>query len=442
MQDHLQNGRIDFRALKFRVLDEADEMLKMGFVEDVEFILGKVEDASKVQTLLFSATLPPWVKQTSAKFLKPDKKTADLVGNDKMKASTSVRHLVLPCSVSARSQLIPDIIRCYSSGGRTIIFTETKNSASTLAGVLPGARAFHGEIQQTTREVTLAGFRSGTFFTLVATNVAARGLDIDDVQLIIQCEPPRDVEAYIHRSGRTGRAGTVGVYLRDGFALLLSGKSGVAVMLYESQKSNFSRIERESGVKFEHISAPQPADIAKTAAADAADKINGISDSVIPVFKAAAEELLNSSYLSPVDLLAKALAKAAGYIEIKTRSLLTSMENYVTVKLECGRPVSTQSFAYGVLSRFLPEDIVESIKGVALTADGRGAVFDVAVNDLDTFLEGQQNTAGVSLETVKSLPALKERAEWSGRFGGSSNRRFSGGRGDRGRGRGYVGRRG
>ncbi|CAA0835550.1 DEAD-box ATP-dependent RNA helicase 7 [Striga hermonthica] len=369
IQDHLQDGRIDFRALKFRVLDEADEMLRMGFVEDVEFILGKVEDASKVQTLLFSATLPPWVKQISAKFLNRTR-TADLVGNDKMKASTSVRHLVLPCSVSARSQLISDIIRCYGfsvCGGRTIIFTKTRNSASTLAGVLPGARALHGDIQQTTPEVTLAGFRSGKFFTLVATNVEARGLDIDDMQLIIQCEPPRDVEAYIHRSGRTGRA----------------GESGVAVMLYEPRKSNFSRIERESGVKFEHISAPQPADIAKTAGAEAADKINEISDSVVPVYKAAAEELLNSSYLSAVDLL----AKAAGYIEIKTRSLLISMENYVTVKLECGKPVSTQSFAYGVLRRFLPEHIVESIKDVAVTADGRGAVFDVAANDLDTFLE-------------------------------------------------------
>ncbi|KAL2248602.1 UNVERIFIED_CONTAM: DEAD-box ATP-dependent RNA helicase 7 [Sesamum indicum] len=418
IKDHIERGNLDFRSLKFRVLDEADEMLRMGFVEDVELILGKVEDASKVQTLLFSATLPDWVKHISAKFLKPDKKTADLVGNEKMKASTNVRHIVLPCSVSARTQLIPDIIRCYSSGGRTIIFTETKDSASTLAGVLPGARALHGDIQQATREVTLSGFRSGKFSTLVATNVAARGLDIDDVQLIIQCEPPRDVEAYIHRSGRTGRA----------------GKTGVAVMLYDPRKSNFSKIERESGVKFEHISAPQPADIAKAAGAEAAEKINEISDSVIPVFKAAAQELLDSSELSPADLLAKALAKAAGYTEIKSRSLLTSMENYVTVLLECGRPVYTPSFAYGVLRRFLPEDKVESIKGLALTADGKGAVFDVAAQDLDTFLAGQENAAGVSLEVVKSLPRLQEREQSRGRFGGGGgggrgDRRFSGGRG-------------
>lgn len=326
-KDHIERGNIDFSSLKFRVLDEADEMLRMGFVEDVELILGKVPDASKVQTLLFSATLPEWVKQIAARFLKPNKKTADLVGNEKMKASTSVRHIVLPCSSSARSQLIPDIIRCYSSGGRTIIFTETKDSASTLAGLLPGARALHGDIQQAQREVTLAAFRSGKFLTLVATNVAARGLDINDVQLIIQCEPPRDVEAYIHRSGRTGRA----------------GNTGVAVMLYDPRKSNISKIERESGVKFEHISAPQQADIAKAAGVEAAEMITQVSDSVVPAFKSAAEELLNNSGLSAVELLAKALAKAAGYTDIKKRSLLASMENHVTLLLESGSPIYTPS---------------------------------------------------------------------------------------------------
>ncbi|KAJ6417769.1 hypothetical protein OIU84_001198 [Salix udensis] len=214
-----------------------------------------------------------------------------------MKASTNVRHIVLPCSASAMPQVIPDIISCYSSGGRTIIFTEKRESANELAGLLPGARALHGEIQQSKREVnfcllmipsidlmflyeqnvTLSGFRSGKFLTLVATNVAARGLDINDVQLIIQCEPPNDVEAYIHRSGRTGRA----------------GNSGIAVMLYDPRRSNVSKIQRESAV----------------------------------------------------ELLAKALAKATGYTEIKSRSLLTSMENHVTLLLESGKPIYTPSKA-------------------------------------------------------------------------------------------------
>ncbi|XP_059449178.1 DEAD-box ATP-dependent RNA helicase 7 [Corylus avellana] len=432
IKDFIEKGSIDFSSLKFRVLDEADEMLRMGFVDDVELILGKVEDAKKVQTLLFSATMPDWVKRIAARFLKANKQTADLVGNEKMKASTNVRHIVLPCSSSARSQLIPDVIRCYSSGGRTIIFTETKDSASQLAGLLPGARALHGDIQQAQREVTLAGFRSGKFMTLVATNVAARGLDINDVQLIIQCEPPRDVEDYIHRSGRTGRA----------------GNSGVAVMLYDPRKSNISKIERESGVKFEHISAPQQADIAKAAGAGAGEMITQVSDSVIPAFKAAAEELLNTSGLSAVELLAKALAKAAGYTDIKKRSILTSMENFVTVILEAGSPIYTPSFAFNVLRRFLPEEKVDAVKGLALTADGKGAVFDVPAQDLDTFLAGQENAANVSLEVLTTLPALQEREQSrGGRFGGGgrggfgdrSGGRFSGGRG--GRGGAFSGRR-
>ncbi|XP_058086899.1 DEAD-box ATP-dependent RNA helicase 7 [Magnolia sinica] len=428
IKDFLEKGTINLSSLKFRVLDEADEMLRMGFVDDVELILGKVDDVSKVQTLLFSATLPSWVKEISSRFLKPEKKTIDLVGNEKMKASTNVRHIALPCSHSARSQLIPDVIRCYSSGGRTIIFTETKSSCSELSDLLRGSRALHGDIQQSQREVTLAGFRSGKFMILVATNVAARGLDINDVQLIIQCEPPRDVEAYIHRSGRTGRA----------------GNTGVAVLLYEPKKSYaISKLERESGVKFEHVSAPRPADIAKSAGLEAAETISQVSDSVVPVFRSTAEELLSSSGLSAVDLLAKALAKTAGYTEIKKRSLLSSLENHVTLLLEAGKPIYTPSYALGVLRRFLPEEKIDRIKGMSLTADGRAAVFDVPAEDVDLILAGQQNADMVSIEVANELPPLQDKEQsrggsgWrSGRFGsgggGGSANRFSGGRGGRG----------
>lgn len=423
VKDHIERGNLDLCSLKFRILDEADEMLRQGFVEDVEYILGKVNDATKVQTVLFSATLPQWVNHIASKFLKPNKKIVDLVGVQVMKASESVRHIIMPCSWNARSQVIPDIIRHHSSGGRTIVFTETKDYCSELSGLLEGARPLHGDIQQSVREATLAGFRSGKFMTLVATNVAARGLDINDVQLIIQCEPPRDVEDYIHRSGRTGRA----------------GKTGVAITLYEPRKANISKLEREAGVKFEHISAPQPADIAKAAGGDAAEAIIQVADSVIPVFKAAAQELLDTSGLSPVDLLAKALAKSIGYTEIKKRSVLSSMENYVTVLLEAGRPCYTPSFAYGVLRRFMPEEKVESIQGLALTADQKGAVFDVAAQDLDAFLAGQENASGVSLQVVKELPPLQEKEQSRSRFGNSNgflrgngfSRGGNGGRNDR-----------
>ncbi|WZY79606.1 hypothetical protein YC2023_025990 [Brassica napus] len=398
IKDHIERQNLDLTYLQFRVLDEADEMLRMGFVDDVELILGKVEDPKKVQTLLFSATLPSWVQNIASRFLKQDKKTIDLVGNDKMKASNSVRHIALPCSKQAMSRLIPDIISLYSSGGSTIIFTETKDQASELSGLLPGARALHGDIQQSQREITLAGFRKGKFSTLVATNVAARGLDINDVQLIIQCEPPRDVEDYIHRSGRTGRA----------------GNTGVAVMLYDSRKSGVSRIEKQAGIKFEHVSAPQPNDIAKAIGMEAAEKITQVCDTVVPAFLAAAKELLESSGVSAEVLLAKALAKTAGFTEIK------------------------KSNAFNVLRRVLPDDKVNLIEGMTLTVDG-GAVFDVVQSDVDQFIAaGQKNAGSMSLEVVKEMPKLQEREPVQRRYGGGGGRfgRGGGGGGRFGRGGG------
>uniref|UniRef100_A0A0E0M3I9 DEAD-box ATP-dependent RNA helicase 7 n=1 Tax=Oryza punctata TaxID=4537 RepID=A0A0E0M3I9_ORYPU len=430
VKDFVEKGTLNFRSLKFRVLDEADEMLNMGFVDDVELILGKVEDVTKVQTLLFSATIPEWVKKLSLKFLKPGKKTVDLVGDEKLKASASVRHLALPCNRAARAQVIPDIIRCYSRGGRTIIFTETKESASDLSGLIAGSRALHGDVAQAQREVILAGFRSGKFLVLVATNVAARGLDINDVQLIIQCEPPRDVEAYIHRSGRTGRA----------------GNTGVAVMLFEPRyKFNVNRIERESGVKFEHISAPQPTDVAQSAGTEAAEAISSVSDSVIPIFREQAEQLLNSSGMSAVDLLAKALAKAVGYTDIKKRSLLSSMENHTTLLLQTGRSVYAAGFVLSTLKRFMPEERLADVKGITLTADGTGAVFDVPSAEVEDYVQGAENAAMVTIEEVKQLPPLQEREQSGGGRGGGrfGNRRFSGGGGGRGGGsRGFGGGRG
>ncbi|KAG2301140.1 hypothetical protein Bca52824_029791 [Brassica carinata] len=430
IKDHIERQNLDLTYLQFRVLDEADEMLRMGFVDDVELILGKVEDPKKVQTLLFSATLPSWVQNIAARFLKHDKKTIDLVGNDKMKASNSVRHIALPCSKQAMSRLIPDIISLYSSGGSTIIFTETKDQASELSGLLPGARALHGDINQSQREITLAGFRKGKFSTLVATNVAARGLDINDVQLIIQCEPPRDVEDYIHRSGRTGRA----------------GNTGVAVMLYDSRKSGVSRIEKQAGIQFEHVSAPQPNDIAKAVGMEAAEKITQVCDSVVPAFMAAAKELLENSGVSAEVLLAKALAKTAGFTEIKKRSILTSMENHVTLLLEAGKPMYTPTFAFNIMRRVLPEDKVNLIEGLTLTADGHGAVFDVVQSDVDMFIAaGQKNAGSMSLEVVKELPKLQEREPVQrryGRGGGQGGNRFGRGGGGGRFGRGGGGGRG
>ncbi|GJS49534.1 DEAD-box ATP-dependent RNA helicase 7 [Tanacetum coccineum] len=189
--------------------------------------------------------------------------------------------------------------------------------------------------------------------------------------------------------------------------------------------------------------------IASLTVGDASKEINLVFDSVIPVFKAAAAELLESFGLSPIELITKALAKSiaslvlVGYTEIKKRSVLTFMKNYVTLLLEARRPCYTPSFAYGILRRFLPEDKVESLQGLALIAEQRGSVFNVATADVDTFLAGQENATGVSLQVVKERPQLQEKEQQSrSRFGNSNggrvqhrNNRFSRGSGSGGYGK-------
>eukprot|EP00252_Welwitschia_mirabilis_P019382 TRINITY_DN4463_c0_g1_i4.p1 TRINITY_DN4463_c0_g1~~TRINITY_DN4463_c0_g1_i4.p1 ORF type:complete len:711 (-),score=174.01 TRINITY_DN4463_c0_g1_i4:212-2344(-) len=415
IKDMIEKGTLNLKFLKFRVLDEADEMLNMGFVDDVETILGKVEDTSVVQTLLFSATMPAWVKKISSKFLKSEKKSADLVGDNKMKASTSVKHIAIPCFYTARPKVIPDIIQCYSSGGRVIVFTQTKNDASELAQVLPGgAYALHGDIQQSQREVILAKFRAGKFLVLVATDVAARGLDINDVQLIIQCEPPRDVETYIHRSGRTGRA----------------GNTGIAVLLYGKKKQYMlSQIEKEAGFKFEHLSAPQPGDIAEATGNSAVESVLKVSDSVLPIFRKTAENLIENGDMQPCDIIAKALAKIAGYTEVKRRSLLTSEEGLVTLILTVGKVMFSPTYAFNILRKFVPEQKVADVKGMSLTADSKSVVFDVPIDDVDTYSSGQGNAAGANIKVLEKLPELQVRMDHSG---GSGNGRGGRGRGGRG----------
>ncbi|CAM6111180.1 unnamed protein product [Calypogeia fissa] len=436
IKDHMNRGSLNLKTLKFRVLDEADEMLNMGFVEDVETILGGVEDASKVQTLLFSATMPEWVKKIADRFLKPGKIVVDLVGDEKMKASAAVKHYLMPCGYHARAPVVSDTISCYGRGGRCIVFTETKNDASELAGALPHgtARAIHGDISQSLRESTLAAFRSGKFSTLVATDVAARGLDINDVQLVVQCEPPRDAETYIHRSGRTGRA----------------GKLGISVMLFDRKKEwMIPQIERKAGFKFERINAPQPADIAKASSSTALDTIRTVSDSVIPLFRAAAQELVDSSDLSPVELLAKALAKITGHTDVKKRSLFTSQEDATTLLLTAGGSIIySPTFAFNCLRKFLSEEAIEEVRRMQLTADGKAAVFDVKSTLVKDFIAGGDDGCGFTIEVCEQLPEIKPRPDrdntparggYSGRGGGG----YGGGGGGRGgRGGGSSGGRG
>jgi ATP-dependent RNA helicase DDX21 len=217
VKDMLERNVLQFSSLRFVVLDEADEMLNMGFQEEVELILAAIPKVNRenLQTLLFSATMPSWVQKVADKYIKPDHETIDLVASQKVQASVSVQHVTIPCHFAERNNVLRDVILVYGNGkARTIVFVNTKKEANEIMGseyMKDACQALHGDIPQAQREATLKAFKDGRFHILIATDVAARGIDIPDVELVIQTEPPSSVETYVHRSGRTGRANKTGI---------------------------------------------------------------------------------------------------------------------------------------------------------------------------------------------------------------------------------------
>lgn len=208
IMDHLEKGTLDLSELKYLVLDEADEMLKMGFAEDVETILAKTPKDKQVA--LFSATMPSQIRRLSAKYLNDPQEITI-----KEKTTTSVnltqRYLVVsyPQKVDALTRILE-----VENFEAMLVFTRTKNETETLAEKLRargyGAAAISGDVVQAQRERTIKQLRDGKLDILVATDVAARGLDVDRISHVVNFDIPIDTESYVHRVGRTGRAGRTG----------------------------------------------------------------------------------------------------------------------------------------------------------------------------------------------------------------------------------------
>jgi ATP-dependent RNA helicase RhlE len=204
----MQQGYVNLTSIEYFVLDEADRMLDSGFLNDVKKIITRLP--VKKQTLLFSATIPPEIRQLSQKLLRePVSVEAERVSSAAPKINQQVYHV----EKHNKASLLIDILKDESMQS-VLIFTQMKHNADKLAKHLLKSgihsQAIHGNKSQSQRQNALENFKSGRTRVLIATDIVARGIDIDDLSHVINFELPNVAETYVHRIGRTGRAGNTG----------------------------------------------------------------------------------------------------------------------------------------------------------------------------------------------------------------------------------------
>jgi superfamily II DNA/RNA helicase len=209
--DLSKQKKLDLKHIQFMVLDEADEMLDLGFLPDVEKLFAYTPESR--QTMLFSATMPGAIVSLARRY---QNKPVHIRVNDPDEGLTKadIKQFVYRAHALDKDEVVGRILQAEGRG-KTVIFCRTKRQAAKLADELIdrgfNASALHGDMSQEAREKSMANFRSGKRDILVATEVAARGIDVDDVTHVINYSVPEDEKAYLHRVGRTGRAGRLGI---------------------------------------------------------------------------------------------------------------------------------------------------------------------------------------------------------------------------------------
>ncbi len=208
--DHLERGRIDFSRLEMLVLDEADRMLDMGFIDDVERIAAATPKTR--QTLLFSATLDGVVGNLASRLLREPKRITVSAAKDKHE--NIEQRMMFADDVAHKNKLLSHLLTDIELN-QALVFTATKRDADSLADQLSAqghsVAALHGDMSQRERNRTLLNMRNGNLRVLVATDVAARGLDVAGISHVINFDLPKQAEDYVHRIGRTGRGGASGI---------------------------------------------------------------------------------------------------------------------------------------------------------------------------------------------------------------------------------------
>ncbi|MGI8598104.1 MAG: DEAD/DEAH box helicase [Chitinophagaceae bacterium] len=239
--DLIERKAINLEKIKYVVLDEADEMLNMGFQEDIEFILQNTPERDS--TWLFSATMPPEIRQVSKRYMQ---QPVEITVGKKNTANINIDHQYCVTSAQHRYETLKRLID-FNPGMYGIIFTRTKLDAQEVSEKLTregyDIEALHGDLTQGQRNKVMGEFREKSLQLLIATDVAARGIDVQGITHVINYELPDDVEVYTHRSGRTGRAGKTGICM----SIVHTREVGRIRQIERMIQVNFHKLEIPSG---------------------------------------------------------------------------------------------------------------------------------------------------------------------------------------------------
>lgn len=277
--DHIKRGTLNLQHLTFMVLDEADEMLDMGFIEDIEEVLSVVPE--KKRMLMFSATIPPQIQKLASSFMKNAITIRTQKNDSATKSADQIYYIVKEADkVEALTRIIDRHSDFYG-----VVFCRTKLQCDELGHILQergyDAEALHGDLSQREREIILRKMREKTIKILVATDVAARGLDISDLTHVINYSLPHDAEVYIHRVGRTGRA----------------GKEGTAItFITPSEARRFSYIKKATKSEIRKEEIPTPREVVEKKREQIINELDNLfSSNVKDEYLALASHLLNKN---------------------------------------------------------------------------------------------------------------------------------------------------
>ena len=383
VMDHMRRKTMKLDFVHTVVLDEADEMLNMGFREDIEFVLSGVPE--KRQTVLFSATMPKPIMEITKKF----QNNAKVIKVTKKELTVpNIEQYYYDVKPKKKEEVLSRLLDIYSPR-LSVVFCNTKKQVDLLVNALLGrgyfAAGLHGDMKQEQRDRVMQGFRTGKTEILVATDVAARGIDVDEVEAVFNYDLPQDDEYYVHRIGRTGRAG------REGRAFsFVSGKE-----VYKLKE-----IQRYCKTKIYAQKVPSLNDVANTKMENILDDVERVIEQEdLDMMINAIEERVNNSEFTAMDMAAAFLKICCGMTEDNKN---TEENDWEFGDTGAGEDGMVRLFInIGKKQRVRPGDILGAIAGES-GMDGK-LIGTIDMYDKYTFVEVPREYAREVLNAMKNV---------------------------------------